>query len=99
MFLLFVGSLMPLTLNAPFGFVLPPIFAVGTAMPYLLFAGLAVGFGLDRRMVRKTKRWGLAIQRMAGIFFLLLNMDVILESADGNESIVSYLIYIPGPME
>jgi cytochrome c-type biogenesis protein len=74
MFVLFYGSLMPLSMSAPYGFVLPPIFAVGTAMPFLLFAGLAVGFGLDQKMIRKTKRWGRLVQRFTGILFLVLGI-------------------------
>lgn len=75
MFVLFFGSLMPLTMSAPYGFVLPPIFAVGTAMPFLLFVGLAVDFGLDEKMVGKTKRWGRIVQRAAGVLLLLLGIS------------------------
>jgi cytochrome c-type biogenesis protein len=74
MFVLFYGSLMPLSISAPLGFVLPPIFAVGTAMPFLLFAGLAVGFGLDQKMIHKTKKWGLLIQRFTGVLLLVLGI-------------------------
>lgn len=75
MFVLFFGSVMPLALGSSYGFVLPPVFAVGTSMPFLLFAGLAVGFGLDRVMVRRAKRWGGWIQKGAGIFFILFGIS------------------------
>lgn len=74
MFVLFYGSLMPLVMSAPYGFALPSVFAIGTAMPLLLFAGLAVGFGLDQKMIRKTKRWGLVVQRFAGTLLLVLGI-------------------------
>lgn len=58
MYVLFFGTLMPLTLQSSYGIVLPSIFAVGTAMPFLLFAGLTVGFGLDRVIIKRARRWG-----------------------------------------
>lgn len=74
MFVLFYGSLMPLVMSAPYGFALPPVFAIGTAMPFLLFAGLAYGFGIDQKMIRTTKRWGLIVQRLTGILLLSLGI-------------------------
>lgn len=75
MFVLFFGSIMPLALQTTYGIILPSVFAVGTAMPFLLFAGLTVGFGLDRVMVKRTKRWGNWIQKLAGVFFILLGIS------------------------
>jgi cytochrome c-type biogenesis protein len=75
MYVLFFGTLMPLALQSSYGFILPPVFAAGTAMPFLLFAGLTVGFGLDRVMVKRTRRWGMWIQRLAGIFFIIFGIS------------------------
>lgn len=75
MFVLFFGSVMPLAFQSSYGMILPLIFAVGTAMPFLLFAGLTFGFGLDRVMVKRTKRWGGWIQKLAGVFFILLGIS------------------------
>ncbi|MEF3309482.1 sulfite exporter TauE/SafE family protein [Paenibacillus sp. GYB004] len=75
MFVLFFGSLMPLALESSYGVFLPSVFAAGTAMPFLLFAALAVGFGLDRVMVRRAKHFGLWIQRLAGILFIILGVS------------------------
>lgn len=72
MFVLFFGSLMPLAMQSSYGAILPSVFAAGTAMPFLLFAALAVGFGLDRVIVKRAKRFGIWIQRLAGVTFLLL---------------------------
>jgi cytochrome c-type biogenesis protein len=74
MFVLFFGSLMPLAIQSPYGVILPSIFAVGTAMPFLLFAGIAVGFGLDKVIVKRAKRWGVWVQRFAGAFFIVLGI-------------------------
>ncbi|CAM3551394.1 sulfite exporter TauE/SafE family protein [Marinicrinis lubricantis] len=75
MFVLFFGSLMPLALQSTYGVVLPSVFAIGTAMPFLLIAGLAVGFGLDRVIVKRAKRWGLWIQKLAGMLFIVLGIS------------------------
>lgn len=75
MFVLFFGSLMPLALQSSYGIILPSVFAAGTAMPLLLFAGLTVGFGLDRVIVKRVKRWGLWIQRIAGLMFIILGIS------------------------
>lgn len=74
MFSLFFGLLMPLSLQSTYGFILPPIFAIGTAMPFLLFAGLAVGFGLNRMMIKKSKIWGKWIQIIAGVIFIVFGV-------------------------
>lgn len=75
MFSLFFGGVMPMALKSSYGILLPPVFAVGTAMPLLLFAGLAVGFGLDRVMVKRARQWGTRIQRLAGALFILLGIS------------------------
>lgn len=75
MFWLFFGMLMPMVLESPAGVVLPPIFAVGTAMPLLLFFGLYAGFGLDKVMVKKAKGWGGLLQKAAGALFVLLGIS------------------------
>ncbi|EXX87935.1 cytochrome C biosynthesis protein [Paenibacillus darwinianus] len=75
MFILFFGSLMPLTLQSSYGVLLPPVFAAGTAMPFLLIAGLAVGFGLDRVFMKRAKHWGGWVQKLSGVFFLLLGIS------------------------
>ncbi|TLS50129.1 sulfite exporter TauE/SafE family protein [Paenibacillus antri] len=74
MFVLFYGSLMPLSISAPYGFVFPTIFAVGTAMPFLLFVGLMVGFGLDQIVIHRTKKMGLLVQRFAGFLMFVLGI-------------------------
>lgn len=75
MFWLFFGMLMPLVLGSSAGLFLPPVFAIGTALPLLLFFGLYIGFGLDRIMVKKTRVWGGYIQKFAGILFILLGIS------------------------
>ncbi|UVI31150.1 urease accessory protein UreH domain-containing protein [Paenibacillus spongiae] len=75
MFLLFFGSLMPLAMQSSYGSVLPSIFAIGTAMPFLLLAGFAAGLTLDRIIVKRVKQWGIRIQKLAGAALLLLGIS------------------------
>lgn len=72
MFWLFFGMVMPMVLQSSYGFILPPVFAIGTAMPLLLFAGLTVVFGLDAIMLNRSKQWGKLIRIMAGGLFITL---------------------------
>ncbi|WP_068775526.1 sulfite exporter TauE/SafE family protein [Paenibacillus sp. FJAT-26967] len=75
MFVLFFGMLMPMAVQSAYGAVLPSVFAAGTAMPFLLFLALTVGFGADRMLMRKAKRWGGIVQKLAGLLFLLLGIS------------------------
>jgi cytochrome c-type biogenesis protein len=75
MFWLYFGLLMPIVLESSSGVFLPPVFAVGTAMPLLLFFSLYIGFGLDQVIMKRAKSWGGWIQKAAGIFFVLLGIS------------------------
>src|SRR5699024_8432424 len=71
MFWLFFGLLMPLTFSSSAGVFLPSLFAIGTAIPLFIIFGLYFGFGLDKIMVKKLKKWGGLIQMATGIFFIV----------------------------
>ncbi|NEW08606.1 sulfite exporter TauE/SafE family protein [Paenibacillus sp. SYP-B3998] len=75
MYVLFFGTLMPISLQSSYGVILPPIFAVGTAMPFLLFLGLTIGLNLDRTMIKHAKRWGNHIQKLAGVFLIIFGIN------------------------
>lgn len=75
MYVLFFGTLMPLSLQSSYGALLPPVFAVATAMPFLLFVGLTFAFGLDRIIVKRMKHWGQWIQKLAGVFLILFGIS------------------------
>lgn len=75
MFWLFFGLLMPMVVTNSAGILLPPVFAVGTAMPLLVFAGLFAGLGLDQLSVKKAKNWGSILQKITGIILLLLGIS------------------------
>lgn len=74
MFWLFFGMVMPMVISSSYGFVLPPVFAIGTAIPFLLFAGFIILFGLDTVMIKRSKRWGRWIQKIVGILLIFLGV-------------------------
>jgi len=74
---LFFGILIPLVLDSRGGLVLPPLFAVGTALPVLVFAVLIAfsmqAIGKAFQAVQKVEKWlryGVAsVFVLAGIYF------------------------------
>lgn len=78
MFSLFFFGLMPLVLNSSYGSVLPPIFAIGTSVPLIVFLMVIYVLGVDGTLVRSSKKIGQFIQKIAGLILLLIGiMDTI----------------------
>ncbi|WP_336775255.1 urease accessory protein UreH domain-containing protein [Paenibacillus sp. MMO-58] len=75
MVLLFFGWMMPVAMQSSYGFILPSVFAVGTALPLLLFFALVIGFGLERTAMKKAKKWGNMIYKISGIFLIVLGIS------------------------
>lgn len=74
MFVLFFITLMPIVLSSTYGFMLPAIFAIGTAVPLLLFIFLIWYFGGSGMMLKKGRKVGTIIQHLAGILMMLLGI-------------------------
>ncbi|WP_066385396.1 urease accessory protein UreH domain-containing protein [Neobacillus mesonae] len=74
MFILFFVTLMPVVLSSSYGFILPSIFALGTALPVLLIIFLIWYFGASGLLMKKGRRIGTIIQRTAGIVMILLGV-------------------------
>lgn len=74
MFVLFFITLMPTVLASPYGFILPPLFALGTAIPLLLFIFLIWYFGGSGMLLKKGRKIGTIVQRTAGILMLLIGI-------------------------
>ncbi|WP_088104065.1 sulfite exporter TauE/SafE family protein [Halalkalibacter urbisdiaboli] len=74
MFLLFFMLLMPMVLSTSYGFVLPSIFAIGTAIPFLIAIFLIWYFGLSGALMKKSRKVGLFIQRFAGGVMIFLGI-------------------------
>lgn len=74
MFLLFFGLLMPLVLSTSYGVILPGIFALGTAIPFLLLIFLIIYFNLYGVLLKKSKKLGNVIQVTFGYLFIVLGI-------------------------
>lgn len=75
---LFFGALMPLVLQSTAGLLLPPIFALGTSLPVILFS-FVIAFAAQKighvfqvmQKIEKVMRYGVAsIFIIAGIYYL-----------------------------
>lgn len=78
MFSLFFFGLMPLVLNSSYGAVLPPIFAIGTSVPLIIFLMIIYVLGVDGALMRRSKKIGQFIQKSAGLILLMIGiMDTI----------------------
>ncbi len=76
LFLLFFGLTMPLALQSPVGWTYPPLFALGTGLPLLAFAGLfAAGSNLAGRWMRRVGGMHRIAARIAGVVFILAGLN------------------------
>ena len=72
LFWLFFGLTIPLALRSAAGWAFPGLFAVGTALPLLVFTGLLViGTDLAQGFVARVRRSHRLIGRIAGAIFVL----------------------------
>ncbi|WP_210365164.1 sulfite exporter TauE/SafE family protein [Bacillus sp. REN3] len=74
MFTLFFFTLMPIVLGTSYGAILPTIFAIGTSIPVLGFAFAISYLGLNGSLMKKGRKFGLAVQRTAGFVLILLGI-------------------------
>jgi cytochrome c-type biogenesis protein len=72
---LFFGLLVPLMIAEPSGFLLPPVFAVGTALPVIFIMAMAFVFGMDKTVIKKSRRVGQIIMKVAGVIFVLIGLN------------------------
>ncbi len=76
LFLLFFGLAIPLGLRANAGLLVPGLFAVGTVLPLLAYAGLlTAGNGLAGRYVRGLSQSHSTVKRVAGVIFILAGVN------------------------
>jgi cytochrome c-type biogenesis protein len=74
MFILFFVTLMPVVLASPYGFVLPSVFAIGTAIPLLIFLFIIWYLGGSGVIMKRGRKFGRVIQWIAGGVMLLLGI-------------------------
>jgi len=79
MALIFFGALVPLMLQAPAGLALAAVFAVGTAVPVILWAlALSAGKGMAGRWVRRVRNLDRYVRWGAAVIFLVVGLNDIL---------------------
>jgi cytochrome c-type biogenesis protein len=74
MFVLFFVTLMPVVLSSPYGFILPPTFALGTAIPLLIVIFIIWYLSGSGMIMKKGRKFGMFIQQIAGALMLLLGI-------------------------
>jgi cytochrome c-type biogenesis protein len=74
MFVLFFVTLMPIVLSSPYGFILPPIFALGTAIPLMIAIFIIWYLGGSGVLMKKGRKIGTIIQRITGIVMIVLGI-------------------------
>ncbi|MFC4800080.1 sulfite exporter TauE/SafE family protein [Neobacillus sp. GCM10023253] len=74
MFILFFVTLMPVVLASPYGFILPSVFALGTAIPLWIIILIIWYLGGSGVIMKKGRKFGAFIQKAAGIILLLLGI-------------------------
>lgn len=75
MFVLFFVTLMPMSISVSYGAILPSIFAIGTSLPLLLTIFLIWYFELSGKLVKKKgRKIGLFVQKLAGLFMILIGI-------------------------
>jgi cytochrome c biogenesis protein CcdA len=74
MFVLFFVTLMPIVFSTSYGVVLPSLFAIGTSLPLFLAMFLIWYYGASGVVMKKGRKIGLYIQRVAGVILVLLGL-------------------------
>lgn len=74
MFILFIATLMPIVLETPNGFILPSVFGIGTSFPLLIVIFLIWYFGASGIVIKKSRKIGAWIQKVAGALLLLIGI-------------------------
>ncbi|ONK24535.1 cytochrome C biosynthesis protein [Bacillus sp. VT-16-64] len=74
MFVIFFVTLMPIVLASSYGMVLPTVFGIGTSIPVLVVMGMTSFLGLSGSLLKRSKKMGLWVQRVAGVILILLGL-------------------------
>ncbi|MBI4608586.1 MAG: sulfite exporter TauE/SafE family protein, partial [Candidatus Rokubacteria bacterium] len=76
LFLLFFGLTIPVGLRSNAGLLVPGLFAVGTALPLLAYAGfLAAGGSQAGAYAQRFSRSHSVVRRVAGVIFILAGIN------------------------
>jgi len=72
MFVLFFGTLIPLSLSSNYGYLFPTFFSIGTALPIVVLMSIISYLGLNGTLLKKSRKIGKSIQRIAGVLLILI---------------------------
>ncbi|MBI2350235.1 MAG: sulfite exporter TauE/SafE family protein [Deltaproteobacteria bacterium] len=76
LFWLFFGLTIPLALTSTGGWTFPGLFALGTALPLIVFAGLlASGSDMSGTLMQRLKRSRGLVSQTSGVIFILVGIN------------------------
>ncbi|WP_237981386.1 sulfite exporter TauE/SafE family protein [Bacillus thuringiensis] len=74
MFVLFFGTLIPLSFSYNYGYLFPTFFSIGTALPIVILMFIISYLGLNGALLKKSRKVGKNIQLIAGILLILIGL-------------------------
>ncbi|KAA0764424.1 sulfite exporter TauE/SafE family protein [Bacillus sp. SH5-2] len=74
MFVLFFGTLIPLSFSYNYGYLFPTFFSIGTALPIVILMFIISYLGLNGALLKKSRKIGKSIQRIAGVLLILIGL-------------------------
>ncbi|UNP78006.1 sulfite exporter TauE/SafE family protein [Bacillus nitratireducens] len=74
MFVLFFGTLIPLSFSYNYGYLFPTFFSIGTALPIVILILIISYLGLNGALLKKSRKIGKNIQLIAGVLLILVGI-------------------------
>jgi len=74
MFVLFFGTLIPLSFSFNYGYLFPTFFSIGTAIPIVILLFIISYLGLNGTLLKKSRNIGKNIQLIAGLLLILVGL-------------------------
>ncbi|KXY82804.1 cytochrome C biosynthesis protein [Bacillus wiedmannii] len=74
MFVLFFGTLIPLSFSYNYGYLFPTFFSIGTALPIVILMFIISYLELNGALLKKSRKIGKTIQLIAGILLILVGL-------------------------
>ncbi|MDI6503251.1 sulfite exporter TauE/SafE family protein [Bacillus wiedmannii] len=74
MFVLFFGTLIPLSFSYNYGYLFPTFFSIGTALPIVVLMFIIFYLGLNGALLKKSRKIGKIIQLIAGVLLILIGL-------------------------
>ncbi|PFI49660.1 cytochrome C biosynthesis protein [Bacillus cereus] len=72
MFVLFFGTLIPLSFSYNYGYLFPTFFSIGTALPIVILMFIISYLGLNGALLKKSRKIGKTIQLITGVLLILI---------------------------